>query len=130
MLCLKQLTAILLLWVFVFSSTEFGQLLKLPVLISHYTEHRHQNTQLTFGEFLFMHYAQGNIFDSDFGTDMKLPFKTSGNALHNAPATDIICLAIQLKTPFFAGQVSHAIRNDSNHLPPCQASVWQPPKNC
>lgn len=62
------------------TSTELCQVLRIPVLINHYTEHRSLNTGITFFMFLKMHYFNGDPRDSDYDRDMQLPFKTSANS--------------------------------------------------
>lgn len=74
--------------VHLFTNTELCQLVKLPVLISHYKEHKALYTQITFPAFLTMHYFNGDAHDN---TDMELPFKTAAVALimHNCPSAPI-----------------------------------------
>jgi hypothetical protein len=58
------------------------QFYKLPILIEHYQEHR-QLMDLSFIDFLSMHYWGEDLKDNDADRDMQLPFKTiSSNAFH------------------------------------------------
>lgn len=58
------------------SFTEIHQALRLPVLLEHYYEHS-ANVELTFWEFLVMHYETDVAHDE---TDNSLPFKECGHS--------------------------------------------------
>ncbi len=79
---LKRTFILLLLSTFVFTTTEFCQLLKLPMLFQHFQEHKLEDNNLSFFAFLKMHYFNGNPKDADFEKDMKLPFKTTCTEHH------------------------------------------------
>ncbi|RYJ38889.1 hypothetical protein NU08_2114 [Flavobacterium anhuiense] len=51
------------------------QFYKLPVLMQHYQEHK-QLMDLSFLDFLSMHYWGEDLKDNDSDRDMQLPFKT------------------------------------------------------
>jgi len=69
---LKRIAAIGLLFFYLISFTEFSEVLRLPLLVEHYTEHRSKVNDLSFWEFLVMHYETDVAHDD---TDMSLPFK-------------------------------------------------------
>lgn len=60
----------------------------MPVLVSHYKEHKALYKDISFFGFLKMHYFNGDPHDS---TDMELPFKTTAVALiiHNCPSAPV-----------------------------------------
>ena len=62
---------LLLVSLYLLGSTEFHQVLKLPLLLEHYAEHRGK-VEMTFWEFLVMHYETDVPHDD---RDMSLPFK-------------------------------------------------------
>ena len=72
----KKLVILFLGSVYLFGATDADQLLKLPLLITHYVKHKKENPQTTFNSFLKMHYVDPQPFDEDYQQDMKLPFKT------------------------------------------------------
>lgn len=74
---MKRFTAILLLITLLLSRTELYQLCKLPKLVTHYIEHKHENPAISLWQFLDMHYAHGDVMDADYDKDMQLPFKTN-----------------------------------------------------
>lgn len=50
-------------------------MLKVPQLISHFVDHHKINAQISFIDFLEMHYLGNDLNDNDEEEDMKLPFK-------------------------------------------------------
>ncbi|WP_449388236.1 hypothetical protein [Chryseobacterium lineare] len=70
---MKKLISILLLSLYLVSTTELYQLLKLPVLIEHYIEHKNLSPEMSFTAFLKVHYDHP-VKDNDYETDQKLPF--------------------------------------------------------
>lgn len=57
-------------------STPAVELLKLPVLVEHYVEHRAESPEMGFWEYLSLHYFSGIEYDADYARDMQLPFKS------------------------------------------------------
>jgi hypothetical protein len=70
----KNLALILILIYFI-TNTEFVQLFKLPILISHYYQHHKQNHSISFTDFLAMHYGGDDGTSADDDTDRQLPFQ-------------------------------------------------------
>ena len=112
------------------SLIEFNEMLKVPILIKHFTEHQSQKKDLSFIEFLTMHYVQTDGTDSDNDKDMQLPFKSHIGCIGDITFT---FAANTYSTNFahhaviesvFTEYVSSFI--DSSHL----SSIWQPPKLC
>lgn len=63
----------MLLSLYLVSTTELNQFLKLPVLIEHYNEHHKLNPEMTILTFFKLHYDHP-AKDADYKTDIKLPF--------------------------------------------------------
>ncbi|CAA9195618.1 hypothetical protein FLA105534_00738 [Flavobacterium bizetiae] len=57
----------------------FQQFYKLPILIEHYKEHQ-QRHNVSFIDFLEMHYWGEDLNDNDSDRDMQLPFKHISSA--------------------------------------------------
>ncbi|AZB26188.1 hypothetical protein [Chryseobacterium bernardetii] len=70
---MKKLASILLLSLYLVSTTEVYQLLKIPTLIEHYWEHKKLNPEMSITAFLKTHYDHP-VKDSDYKKDRKLPF--------------------------------------------------------
>ena len=107
------------------------ELFKLPVLISHYYDHREENKAITLSSFLMQHYFYEDGTDNDFEEDNKLPFKSPENA--NSVSF------ISLSPPDLPECIIHTqqkIKNSfgiyTNPLLPFQYlnNIWQPPRPC
>lgn len=70
---MKKWFSILMLSLYLFSTTELYQFLKVPILIEHFIEHKSQNNTISFFQFIKMHY-QNPVKDADYDKDQKLPF--------------------------------------------------------
>lgn len=126
---MKRLTLIFILLSYSFTYTEANELIKIPKLFEHYSEHRAADKTISFTEFLGMHYIQTHHHDSDDEKDSNLPFKS-----HNHCAI--------VSTSFFHDLETQSITikpteiQIANNLPSLeeytyssfQVSIWQPPK--
>lgn len=61
-----------ILLLYLTSFTEFSEIMRLPILLSHYQDHKTQAEGLSFVDFLSMHYETDVAHDD---TDNELPFK-------------------------------------------------------
>jgi hypothetical protein len=71
------MSTIFLLSIMIFSQTQLYHLLKIPVLVQHFFEHKDEEPGITFTKFIVIHYFSGNLKDKDHDRDMQLPFKTN-----------------------------------------------------
>jgi hypothetical protein len=128
----KKTIAIFFLSIYLFSTTEAHQLLKLPVIFQHYAEHQIEDENISFIDFLDMHYMHGSPKDDDYDRDMQLPFKSSVDCISNislgfVPA--FIEFNFDREVVLFTTKKSFPIRNQyliSSYL----SFIWQPPKVC
>lgn len=74
---MRKWAVICLVFVYTFGTTDAYQLLKLPIMLQHFVEHRKEDPKISFTVFLRMHYADKMVVDDDFSRDMQLPFKTA-----------------------------------------------------
>lgn len=72
---------------FFFGDSAMGEVLKLPLLATHYREHLQRNPAMGTIEFLSMHYWGKDIQDHDSSQDMRLPFKN----LAHSQGTMLFC---------------------------------------
>lgn len=126
----KKFLPILFLSIYLISATEMSQLLKMPLLVQHYLEHKEENHSITIWQFLYMHYALENAKDTD-NKDMKLPFKTSTNISYSIALglPNKLDFDIKPKTPLIEIKKIYYYQSDfasSNFL----SFIWQPPKAC
>lgn len=126
----KRAIGILLLSLYVFSTAEFHELLKLPQLAEHYAEHREKNPQISFWEFLDMHYSHGKVVDEDYKDDMKLPYKTTDDCGHLTVTGVVSSAEEELNiTPFANSRAPFPIPVDFSLTSPFLGTIFQPPKN-
>jgi len=122
----KNLSIILMLSIYLFSTTELIQLLKIPILISHCLEHKKNHHKLTIGQFLIDHY-KNHKQDGDWDTDQQLPFKhfnsLSVTAIYCSFSTYIpqLTSSINLKRKTF-------FHHDRSRIDSYIGAIWQPPK--
>lgn len=69
---MRRLAAIAMLVLHLGVFTEVSELMRLPLLVEHYIEHQELVPEMSFLQFLAMHYKTDVAHDS---TDMELPFK-------------------------------------------------------
>lgn len=125
---MKKLISILLLSLYLVSTTEVYQLLKIPTLIEHYCEHKKLNPEMSLTAFLRTHYDHP-VKDGDYGKDQRLPF-----IMHSAPLSLVFTInqgfSFEAATYHFSPLQIHKILSKDEGL--CSKgflnSVWEPPK--
>jgi len=126
----KKFLPILFLSIYLISATELSQLLKMPLLVQHYLEHKEENHSITIWQFLYMHYALENAKDTDI-KDTKLPFKTSTNVAYSIALglPNKLDFDLKPKNPLTAVKKIFYYQSDfaSSHF---LSFIWQPPKAC
>lgn len=110
----------------IIAGTELHQLLKLPVLVQHFQEHKKEDKNISLVKFIIIHYFSNSPRDKDYDRDMQLPFKMADcTTLISVPAQP---QSIAAERPeFFIKRSYPAVKNNrilSSHL----ADIWQPPK--
>ena len=122
---MKRIISILLISFYIISFTEVHQLIRLPLLIVHFIEHKQLSKDITFIEFLELHYSHETAHDD---RDMELPFKDCSH-----------CVAAQtVVLPGFKLELKQAAVSDAlpvhtgfykKFIPSSYLSkIWQPPK--
>jgi len=126
---LKKLIAILFCCAYLFSTTELHELIKLPLLIEHFAEHREQNKHITSWRFLYIHYAMEDVKDADYDKDMKLPFKSHDNCVAgNTTIYLSLSEKLSIQTPVqFLEKKSFETEDQFLHTS-FLSNIWQPPR--
>lgn len=121
---MKRIAAWLLLFVFLSGTTEAHELLKLPMLFSHYAEHSSEQPALSFSDFLLDHYF-GNSEHSH--SHDQLPFQGNHhNHVVEAPIDRPLIQHFSFIIPVAHAQYTTPV---PAFIPEgCASSVWQPPK--
>ena len=126
---MKRIIALTFLSLYLISTTELHQLLKLPALANHFSEHQQKDKSITLWKFLCIHYTNGNVRDADYDKDSKLPFKT----LDTCNSSNHITLLPEQKFCFNAILLPSEEKVISKYYPSFSnstflKSIWQPPK--
>lgn len=124
----KRSAILLLLVLYVFTATECRELLKLPVLIEHFTEHQTKNSNLSLFDFINLHYLSLEKHGAEDAHDHALPFKAHENCHSIAMAVaGIPEQPVSIDPHVF--QLEAAVNLHPNFLyTSYSASIWQPPK--
>jgi len=125
---MKKIVALLFISIYLFSTTEIHQFLKIPALFEHYNEHQSKDKALSFLSFLYKHYKE-NTKDADYDKDLKLPFKTINNcapSIHISIVEESKIEAVKAVFSFDEKKIntfytSLFISNFHN-------AIWQPPQ--
>jgi hypothetical protein len=125
---LKKIISISFIIIFLFANTEIGEILKLPNLIHHYIEHEESNNDISFVDFLNIHYNKNTNHSDNKHDHQNLPFKTVCSHSVNT------IIAFENQT-FFSFRKIILIPSKIK-IPFCQqfyssfafANIWQPPK--
>lgn len=110
-------------------------MLKIPFLFNHYTEHHTENKQLTFGQFLFVHYVdlshelneKKGKYDQD--EDSQLPFHShtdyTATFTYFFPSSPLKIVCVPLISELEQGKIffdNQVLSSFYIH------SIWQPPQ--
>lgn len=113
---------------FTLHTLSFDQLMKLPVLVMHYIEHRAQDGNLSVVEFLSMHYCGKDDNDGDQERDNQLPFKkVSTTTVHQVfiPFAKITNLKLQAATNI---TIKYPEPDDDRLPNPATSALFRPPR--
>jgi hypothetical protein len=129
---LKKIVAILLLLVYLFTTTEFYQLIKLPSLFEHLAAHKAGDKNETIWSFLVDHYGGDSANNPDKAADMQLPFKQQNESVAYNIST-IIFIPHQFSFNFKVIETepiefAEYKQPFGSYLFP--SKIWQPPKCC
>lgn len=123
--------SIFILSIYLISITELSQLVKLPLLIEHFSEHKQKDGHMSLWKFLHMHYSQNKLNDADHEKDMKLPFKS-----HDGCISSIVSESVPsnnyflVSKPVFSHSNSYSSYTEQFLTSAYLTSIWQPPKSC
>lgn len=125
---MKEKAAILLMAVYLFGATNACQVLKLPLLVTHYLKHKQESPYITLGSFFKMHYIDAQPFDADYTQDMQLPFKTTPNTFClNTPSVVPVIHKTDFTAPVYS-PVLQPIINEEIPLSLSATAIFQPPR--
>jgi hypothetical protein len=122
---MRARVSIAFLMLYLVAYTEMHEVLLVPVLFEHYSEHKTLNSELTFSDFLSWHYFSSHGSE-DTATHESLPFGHNHEKIDNVNFAFPVPPEISLKDPF----VIHFNTGYNNPFSynRSQSPVWQPPK--
>jgi hypothetical protein len=124
----KKLIALILFVVYTISSTELREIVKLPVLIQHFNEHRQLNHQITFSQYLVDHYNNLPHTDNDEDRDNQLPFKRADSNIMFSPVIPASGF-VELRKPVLPVVPDEMFSRNDHLIPSATVSkIWQPPR--
>ena len=120
--------AYILLFLFILHDSAFNQLLKLPALVTHFKYHNELNPQLTFVDFLNLHYHLDDDGDNDQELDKQLPYKqVDAHSLQQAyvPLAKVIVIR---EMEYQSIDFNYPLLKDHNLPEPAVSSLFRPPQ--
>lgn len=124
---MKKWLTILFFIVFISVGTEFNQILRLPLLVNHFIQHKNSNHYLHFLTFLQEHYLINHGDDADKKQDDALPFKTitSNNFTIDFFFTNQLYSEVIPSTEFTSTNIPN---NDKIPISLIINMIWAPPR--
>lgn len=122
---MKRFLAISLLLLYINSYTEFHEALRLPILLEHFAEHRQQVKDMSFWEFLAMHYKTDVSHDDQ---DNNLPFKDIHHSF-TVPAMALPIQKIVLEETVVLTEISHSSTYTEVCIASSPSDIFQPPRH-
>ena|SRR5258708_7542867 len=120
----SRLLALSFLLLYINSNTEFHEMLRLPILLEHYNQHKQLASDISFWDFLVMHYKSDVSHDSD---DNQLPFKDPGHSF-TASTLALPIHKIVLKETTTLTQSDHSYGYSETFIASHLSDIFQPPK--
>lgn len=128
---MKKMFVLFCISIYLISTTELSQLLKFPVLVEHYIEHKDKSPELTLIDFLEIHYnnhLEDHPYDEDYEQDQKLPFIAQADVLSVCFVFNSL-VTFEIKNKPLLSKRQKAISFDDAFLENrLLSSIWQPPK--
>ncbi|WGQ12196.1 hypothetical protein QG516_11165 [Pedobacter gandavensis] len=131
---MKKVLTIFFLSTYLISTTELSQLLRFPLLVEHYFEHKEKNPQISVMEFLVLHYEGNHLenhpHDDDYDQDQKLPFIAHTDFLNFCfVVTPPFSFEIEARPPVNR-EAKVVLYNDTFSDNNFLSSIWHPPRSC
>lgn len=126
---MKKMISIALIFMFLFESSGLKELVKMPILIHHFYEHKAKHPADNFLNYIAKHYNNPQESESahDKETDQQLPFKSSDSYQAHISAFivteyKILPVVYDIKSKQYNSHTESAIITRS-------FDIWQPPKS-
>jgi hypothetical protein len=100
-------------------------MLRLPILLEHYNQHKQKVINISFWDFLVMHYKTDVSHDSD---DNQLPFKNPGHSF-TTPTLALPIHKMVLKEKVILTKTDYSFSYSATFIASHLSDIFQPPKN-
>ena len=125
---MRRFAPVFFLFAILFSQAELHQLMKLPSLLEHYAEHRSADQQLSFANFLNLHYFNQEHSANSHNHDSRLPFKAhdchlSADAAQGVPHSFVFRFVV-----LHSGEIQLPEYRPQGNSSLYKTDVWQPPR--
>jgi hypothetical protein len=129
-ICVKSIIALSLILLQLFTTTEMGELFKLPVLIQHYFEHDEKDDHQSFFSFIKEHYAEMHAAANQNHSDQhkKLPFKVMDCGFFNSITATVPMIYIASEFPVTDCTSNITVKTTPSRYFHFLANIWQPPR--
>lgn len=127
---MQRFVIISLLCTFIAIQTPLHEVLKLPMLVSHFLEHKEEDNSMSLLKFLHIHYSQHHIVDDDYDKDMQLPFKDCSTPIFFTLSTLSKKFQIALHLPAPESKNLFSVKEDAFLSAEFPDNIWQPPRAC
>jgi len=123
---MKQATAIFFLLIYLSAATELHQLVRLPVFIEHFKEHKSLNGSLGLLDFIALHYFESEHTENE--SHQELPFNS--NDCVTVALSLVILPDISSEPPAKMMRAIQApiLYSDLAFASRIHFSIWQPPR--
>ena len=121
---MNRLLAISFLFLYINSNTEFHEMLRMPILFEHFSEHKQKVSDISFWDFLVMHYKSDVSHDAD---DNQLPFKDPGHSF-TAPTLAVTTNKMVLQETVLLTKTNHTFTYSETFIASHLSDIFQPPR--
>jgi len=125
---MRRIISIFLLAIYTLCFSELPQLLKIPVLIQHYTEHKAGDPSISFFDFISIHYTGIIEMDADYQRDQQLPFRTTQCLVYSISICEFPIMEMIQHPAHVIIENKFLLRNESNRSFLCTQDIFQPPR--
>ncbi len=122
------MAGILFISIYMLAFAEFHQLLRIPYLVEHFDFHRQSDPQISFVQFLRIHYLGPIVVDDDFIQDQQLPFRdVDSHTLIGSVIVSIEPVSISIDPPELSSEEFFSY-NEVNKPQFDAIDIFQPPR--
>lgn len=126
---MKRLAAIFFLFTLLFANTQFGEILKLPMLVHHYIEHEQLEPKVSLIDFLIEHYANPSQHrDYAHHHHDNLPLKSANCHLSNVISIVPEIFTELAENELFLDQLNLSTYRNHPYTNKYVDQIWQPPR--